>query len=262
MRRELTILLTAVMFYTRIPCPKWIDHDPAYITLATRYFPLIGWIVGSIYAMAIVLLSQIIPVSVSIVLALCIGILLTGAFHEDGFADVCDGFGDGWTKEKILLIMKDSRVGTYGVVGVLMILGIKVLTTYELSTNTVDVTSVFLIIVSSHTLSRMMSVVVIRFQRYARDEGDASKAKPVAAGINDVSFVIALLIAVSPLFLLIIRTQVVWISALVPMLAMTIYLMRYFKRWIGGYTGDCLGAVQQVNEVVFLLSAVVIWKFI
>ncbi|MEX2233750.1 MAG: adenosylcobinamide-GDP ribazoletransferase [Cyclobacteriaceae bacterium] len=262
MKRELTIFLTAVMFYTRIPCPKWIDHDPTYISLATRYIPLIGWIIGSIYAMAIVLLSQIVPVSLSVMLALCISILLTGAFHEDGFADVCDGFGGGWSKEKILLIMKDSRIGTYGVVGVLMILGIKVLATYELSTNTVDVINLFLIIVSSHTLSRMMAVVVIRFQKYAREEGDASKAKPVASGINGPSFVIALLIAVLPLFLLVIRTQVLWISALVPMFAMTIYLMRYFKRWIGGYTGDCLGAVQQVNEVVFLLGSVVIWKFI
>jgi adenosylcobinamide-GDP ribazoletransferase len=158
--------------------------------------------------------------------------------------------------------MKDSRVGTYGVVGILMMLGIKVLVTYERFTNTSDIVNLFLIIVSSHGLSRMMALFVIRFQEYAREEGDVSKAKPVASGINDLSFVIALLIAVPPLFLLIIRTHVLWISALVPTVVMTIYLMKYFKRWIGGYTGDCLGAVQQVNEVVFLLNSVVVWKFI
>jgi adenosylcobinamide-GDP ribazoletransferase len=261
MKRELSIFLTAVMFYTRIPCPRWIDHDPSYIMLATRYFALIGWIVGSLYAVAIILFSLIFPVSLSVVLALCISILLTGAFHEDGFADVCDGFGGGWTKEKILTIMKDSRVGTYGVVGLLLILGIKILVTFHLSTDVTDIISLFLIIVSSHSMSRMMAVVVMRFQSYARDESDSSKAKPVASGINDVSFTTASLFAVVPFFVLITRTHLVWIAILAPMLIVTVYLMRYFKTWIGGYTGDCLGAVQQVDEVVFLLSSLVAWKF-
>lgn len=260
MKRELTIFLTAVMFYTRIPCPKWVDHDPAYVTLATRYFPLIGWIVGSLYAIAVILLSWIFPLALSVVLALCLSMLLTGAFHEDGFADFCDGFGGGWTKEKILSIMKDSRVGTYGAAGLVLMLGVKVTATIAILTVFQNVIPVFLILVASHTLSRMMAVVVIRWQVYARDDSDA-KAKPVATGIGNTSFIFASITAIVPLILLAMQVHILLITAIVPMLFMTGYLMRYFRKWVGGYTGDCLGAVQQLNEAVLLLSVLVIWKF-
>ena len=117
MKKELRIFFTALMFYTRIPCRVWVDHSEDYLNKATRYFPLIGWLIG--LAMALVIYGSlfILPISVCVILALAVSVLMTGAFHEDGFGDVCDGFGGGWTKSQILEIMKDSRVGTYSVVG-------------------------------------------------------------------------------------------------------------------------------------------------
>jgi adenosylcobinamide-GDP ribazoletransferase len=260
MKRELHIFLTAVMFYTRIPCPKWVDHDPTFISLSTRYFPFIGWIVGGVCAGTILLSYFLFSPIVSLLIGLVISVLLTGAFHEDGFADVCDGFGGGWTKEKILTIMKDSRVGTYGVVGIVLIFGIKISSTLEIST--VANQLIFaLLILSSHSLSRMMAVTIIYFQPYARED-ENSKAKPVAIGISTLNFIIALLFGLTPFIFLVLLTNWRLLVALLPMALITLYLAKYFKKWIGGYTGDCLGATQQVNEVMFLLSTLAVWKFI
>ena len=99
MKKELHIFFTCLMFYTRIPCPKNIDHNPDYLNKATRYFPFIGWIVGSTSFLTFYLFSLFLSIETAVILAIIASILTTGAFHEDGFADVCDGFGGGWTKD-------------------------------------------------------------------------------------------------------------------------------------------------------------------
>src|SRR5436190_21504127 len=132
MKKELHIFFTALLFYTRIPCPKNIDHNPDYLNKTSRYFPLVGWIVGGITFVVYYLSAFIFTSEIAVVLSIIAGILVTGAFHEDGFADVCDGFGGGWTKDKILLIMKDSRVGAFGVIGIISMLAAKYLLLREL----------------------------------------------------------------------------------------------------------------------------------
>jgi len=259
MKRELQIFFTAVMFYTRIPCPSWVDHDERNISLSTRYLPLIGWIVGVIYGGVIVLASSVFSPLTSILVGTIVSVLLTGAFHEDGFADACDGFGGGWTKEKILAIMKDSRVGTYGVIGLILLFALKVSLTYELFR--VDDVSLFFIIVSSHALSRMMPVILIAFLRYVRDDNQA-KAKPVATGVGIASLGIASFFAIVPILFLAWHAGLSVIVSIIPVLVITFFLARYFKKWIGGYTGDCLGATQQVTEVAYLFSMLILWKFI
>lgn len=260
MKKELHIFLTAVMFYTRIPCPRWVDHNPQYINLCTRYFPLIGWIVGGIYAASILISAYLLPPAICVLLGMGISVLLTGAFHEDGFADVCDGFGGGWTKEKILVIMKDSRVGTYGLVGIALLFGVKFSSTFELML-TNNLIFFVLLTISSHAVSRMMAVIIIYFQPYARED-DQSKAKPLAAGIRFTDFIIALVFGLMPFIIFVIQTNLLFGLAILPLVLITLYLAQYFNKWIGGYTGDCLGATQQVNEVMFLLSVLAIWKFI
>lgn len=257
MKRELQIFFTAVMYYTRIPMPGWVTHDPTFLSLATRYVPVIGWIVGGAYSAVIVVAMVLFPEWISVLLGVVTSVLLTGAFHEDGFADVCDGFGGGWTKEKILTIMKDSRVGTYGVVGVVLILTIKVATTVELVGMTNSQLATMLI--ASHSVSRLMSASIICFSTYAREDLDA-KAKPVATGFSIGGWLVAIVFAAIPLMLFMLQTHWFYVLVLVPMILVTLYLSRYFTKWIGGYTGDCLGATQQVNEVVFLLSLLAIWR--
>lgn len=259
MKRELQIFFTAVMYYTRIPCPKWVTHEPEFLSLATRYVPVIGWIVGSVYSGVIVLALMVFPAWISVLLGMIASVLLTGAFHEDGFADVCDGFGGGWTKEKILTIMKDSRVGTYGVVGLGLMLTLKASVTFELVDSTLPTPQLVTLLIASHAVSRMMAASIIYFSAYAREDLD-SKAKPVATGFSLQGLLAGAAFALLPFALFLLQTRGAYALALLPMILATAWLNRYFNKWIGGYTGDCLGATQQVNEVLFLLSILAIWR--
>src|SRR5258708_3410401 len=125
MKKEWKIFLTAVMFLTRISVPKNIDHSAEYLEKSPKYFPVTGWIVGGISALLFLVFSRYISTDIGVLASMIAGILTTGAFHEDGFADTCDAFGGGWTKEKILQIMKDSRIGAFGAIGLLAILSSK-----------------------------------------------------------------------------------------------------------------------------------------
>ena len=248
LQRELTLFFTALMFYTRLPCPRWVGSSPGQLNEATRYFPLIGWIVGGSMAGAIYLALGLFPLSVSVLLGLGVSILMTGAFHEDGWADVCDGFGGGWTKEQILLIMKDSRLGTYGVMGLLLLMGTKFWTLYELGQRSAEV--LFTTIIASHALSRGLAATFIRTHAYVRDNVD-SKAKPIAQRLSTTNLLIAGGFALLP-FVLFPRWPL--LLAILPAGLMRLYLGHYFHRWIGGYTGDCLGATQQLCELIMALS--------
>ena len=256
MRKEVRIFFTALMFYTRIPCPSWVDHQEDYLEKSTRYFPLIGWIVGITAAAVIYLCHFIFPMPVCVILSLATSVLVTGAFHEDGFADVCDGFGGGWTKEKILDIMKDSRVGAYGAVGIVILLLLKIATTVELLN--INIWFALKAIVLAHVLSRFSAVAIIFTQEYARAD-ETSKVKPVAKKISNTNFLISAIWVIPCFFLF--NTWWVFL-AIVPVYLMKMYLAYYFTKWIGGYTGDCLGATQQINELLTLLFCLGLCKFI
>src|SRR5215211_1296365 len=157
MRKQLDIFLTALMFFTRLPVPERINHGAALLQKSARYFPWIGLVVGSIAGVVYLVSINIFSPSISVFFSMLASILTTGAFHEDGFADVCDAFGGGWTKEKILLIMKDSRLGTYGVIGLINMLGFKFLLLVELSV-ALPQWDFFFIIISAHSISRFAAV--------------------------------------------------------------------------------------------------------
>src|SRR6202000_2217580 len=127
MKRERRIFLTAIMFLTRLRVPATTDHRPGYMQQAPRYFPVVGWIVAAVSVLFFLVFARFISTDVGLLASMVAGIFVTGALHEDGFADVCDGMGGGWTKEKVLLIMKDSRLGTYGAIGLVSILAAKYL---------------------------------------------------------------------------------------------------------------------------------------
>jgi adenosylcobinamide-GDP ribazoletransferase len=261
LKRELHIFLTAVMFYTRIPCPAWVDHSPAYITLCTRYFPLIGILVGAVYAISMASLSLIFSPLTSILIALGISILLTGSFHEDGLADTCDGFGGGWTRDRILTIMKDSRLGSYGAIGLILVLSIKVSITFDLLSS--QPISIWMItIITSHTISRMMSIILIYTQSYAKPIESSPDTKPVAVGLKTKDFIIALFFTTVVLMVYAYVSHPSMLLTLLPLLSMTIYLRYYFQKWITGHTGDCLGATQQINEILFLVAHYALCQYI
>ncbi len=251
------------MFYTRIPCPKNIDHNPDYLNKATRYFPFIGWIVGSISFLAFYLFSLFLSVETAVILAIIASILTTGAFHEDGFADVCDGFGGGWTKEKILMIMKDSAIGAYGAIGLAMLFLLK----FKLLSESIALFNgensyflIFLLFISAHALSRLAAISIIFTHEYSRDDA-SSKSKPIAKKHTWKEISGSFFFGLLPL-LVFSYFQYKFLLALIPVFIMRYFLARYFQKWIDGYTGDCLGATQQVCEVVYYLSILLLWKFI
>lgn len=266
MKKQLDIFFTALMFYTRIPCPKNITHDPTYLNKATRYFPLIGWIVGGIGALVFALSYKVFSVELTILFTLLANILTTGAFHEDGFADVCDGFGGGWTKEKILKIMKDSAIGAYGAIGLVLLFAIKFYAIYSVTDDISDasyvnvITACAFVFIIVHALSRLTAISIIFTTDYVRED-ELSKSKPIAKQNTWKEIFGAFVFGLVPLSVLVYMD---WgfILILIPLILLRFFAIRYFKKWIGGYTGDCLGAVQQLAEVIIYLSIIALWKFI
>lgn len=251
------LFFTALMFYTRLPVPKGIDHSADALNRSTIFFPLIGWLVGGI-GIGVYWVSTILfpPTYLPILFSMIATIWVTGAFHEDGFADVCDGFGGGWTKEKILAIMKDSRLGTYGSVGLGLLLAVKFFALQSMLTVEAFGWPVALKYLSAHSLSRWIAATVIRSLPYAREDLDA-KAKPIAQGLTAGQLTIAALFGLAPLLALVVYTTLwIYLLFLIPLFLIRWRFIWFFRKWLGGYTGDCLGAVQQVTEVVVYLSFV------
>ncbi|MDN3671032.1 adenosylcobinamide-GDP ribazoletransferase [Echinicola jeungdonensis] len=268
MKREIQAIFTAVMFYTRIPCPSWVDHSEEYLQLSRKYFPLIGWAVGGISGLVFLVLFQVFPSELAIIFSMVTGVIMTGAFHEDGFADTMDGFGGGWTKEKILLIMKDSKLGTYGAIGLFLMLAIKFLALYALvdwvKGNAISndfYLKLWGIFIAGHTISRFVAFTFFRTHQYAKANDEVgSKSKPLAtSGISISDYFIGAVFGLIPLTFL--ENYAVFL-VLIPCFIAKWWMGSWFKKWIGGYTGDCLGAVQQVVEIIFYLSLMLVWKYI
>ena len=261
MKKELHIFFTALMFYTRIPCPKNIDHNPDYLNKASRYFPLIGWIVGGTAFGIFYVFNYLVATEIAIILSMIASVLITGGFHEDGFADVCDGFGGGWTKEKILTIMKDSAIGAYGAIGLILLLLLK----FQGLVEFIKVTAnsefiVFLTFITGHSMSRLAAISIVFTHEYSREDA-SSKSKPIAQHFSWREIAGAIFFGLLPLVVL---SCFEWQMLLVvfPIFTTRFFLARYFQKWIDGYTGDCLGATQQVCEVIFYISSIALWKFI
>jgi len=261
MNRELKLFFTALSFYSRLPSPASVhkEHE-VLLPDAIRYLPLVGWISGLLSAAVYIGFSYLFNPALALLFVIAANLLLTGAFHEDGFADVCDGFGGGYTKEKILLIMKDSRLGTYGVAGLTLLLAIRFSAMQQLFSGTTDFFLISGLFVVAQTLSRFSAITLVYSHSYARIE--ESKASGAVAKGKAVNLYIAGLLTILPLIGLTAYSSIYLGLILFPVALITFYLGNYFKRWIGGYTGDCLGAVQQLAEVVIYLSVIVIWRFI
>lgn len=247
---QVRLFFIALQFFTRLPVPRWVGFEPQWLHHASRYFPAAGIVVGSIGALVCWLASQVWPPAIAILLSTCVTIYATGAFHEDGFADVCDGFGGGMTSERVLEIMKDSRIGAYGAIGIAMLLALKCASLSLLAPATATA-ALFV----AHPLSRLFSGSLIRFLDYAKAEG---KAKPLAQHMSTGELLIAAITVVIPFVVVLTQSNALQWKGIalgsVAMMCATAWMARLFRRRIGGYTGDCLGAVQQVTEAVFYLA--------
>mgnify|MGYP002779697753 FL=1 len=241
-------MLTAVMFLTRIPVPADIDHSADRLARSTRWFPLVGLAVAAVGAVAGGLGAALWHPAIGAVLAVLATVRVTGAFHEDALADACDGFGGGWTAERVLEIMRDSRVGAFGVVGLGLVTLLRIGALALVATQGVAALAVALAV--AHVTARWSSLPLIRFLPYARPDGGTGK--PFAAGLSAPGFAIgsATWLGVLALALGDVRTAAIVGAATC---LVTWRAGRYFVRRIGGITGDCLGATNQVVETITYL---------
>lgn len=246
--REFRLLLVALQFLTRIPVPSFDGFEPEWLDRSAKYFPLIGALVGVICALVMIAAAIILPEPLPMLLALTAGLAATGCFHEDGLADTADGLGGGTTRERRLEIMKDSRIGTYGTMALLIAFGLKFT-----SLSIVDPLTAAPILIAAHAGGRLATVLAIFTMTYAGD-ADAAKVKPLATGLSHSELSVAGIIGLLVL-LFCLNPMMAAISAAFGLCAAGAVAL-LSKRLIGGYTGDILGAMEQCFETAFIVGAV------
>lgn len=270
--------LLSLQFFTRIPVTgrlaDWVGFSPAMLRASAGHFPGVGVLVGALVAAFTALLLFVLPPTGStplVVAALgtALGVLLTGAFHEDGLADVFDGLGGSAERDRALVIMKDSRVGAFGAIAVMLALLCKVALLALLGA--VSATLMVAALFVAHVLSRTWPLLTIRLLPHVGDAA-GSKSKPLADQISLAALVTGFIWCFMALAL-VISTQSATefvatdltdtgllqalLSAVVASFVAWAVMARWFWRRLQGFTGDCLGATQQVCELAFYLGLAV-----
>lgn len=264
-------ILATLSFFTRLPFWRLCNIPAECYKRVVPLWPLAGWVTGGTMA-AVYLGAQIVfPRSIAVVLALLSRMLLTGALHEDGFADFSDGFGGGTTRERILAIMKDSHIGTYGVLGLLIYLMLMSASMYELLSDNACTDTLFIllnawIILSADIWSKYCASRIIYRLPYARTAEEA-KNKLVYAEIGMKEKVLSLMLGLLPILPALPiaacaangTVLIIFIAALLlTPLTVSSLMFAYIRHRIQGYTGDCCGAVFIVSELATYLCAVVV----
>ncbi len=231
------------MFFTRLPFWRIKQVDAEHFKHVVPLWPLAGWLTGGIMVGILWLAAQVFPLSVAWIIAIIARLLITGCLHEDGLADFCDGMGGGVTRERILLIMKDSHIGTYGVIGLII---------YFLLLTQMSALPLWLlcaIVFTGDVWCKFVSSHIINILPYARKEEEA-KNKTVYQRMTALEAFVGAIIGCLPFVLFL--PKYYWPALLAPVVVF-ILLVWLMKRRIQGYTGDCCGALFLISELVFLL---------
>lgn len=247
-RNQLSIFAIALQFMTRLPGLANTGWTSERERASVGYYSASGIVIGIIAALAYWLASQLFAPLLSSLIAVAAAIMTTGALHEDGLADVCDGIGGGQTRDKALVIMKDSRIGVYGTLGLIVFVGAKVTALSNLPPG-----MVIAALVGAHATSRAAILAVLATAHYTRAEGGTASA--VAAKPSPENWAVTggtLALVVVACLLIIPLSAIVW--AFVGAAVLALAVRQAFMRKLGGYTGDCLGAVQQAGELGFYLG--------
>ncbi len=271
--------LLALQFFTRIPVTgrlaEWVGFSPAMLRASAAYFPAVGVVIGGLVVILTAALMHYLPAAYAPLVAAALGtawsVWLTGAFHEDGLADVADGLGGSYDRERALIIMKDSRVGAFGAIAVVLALLSKVALLALLGA--VGMLWMCFALMAGHVVSRTWPLLIIRWLPHVGDDA-GSKSKPLADQISKGSLILALLWCAAALALSSwvaasvlsgIDGQTLVTAQLLPVLKVLacgglasvlvfIFLLRLFARRLQGFTGDCLGTTQQLCEISFYLG--------
>ncbi|MDP3884740.1 adenosylcobinamide-GDP ribazoletransferase [Hydrogenophaga sp.] len=252
----------ALQFFTRIPVTgrlaDWVGFSPAMLRASAAHFPGVGWVVGGLSAAVFAGLLALLPASpaapwVAAVLSTAFSVWLTGAFHEDGLADTADGLGGAVNRERALAIMKDSRIGSYGAVALVLALLCKVaLLALLAQAGGLQLASAALL--GAHVSSRLMPLFIIRTLPHVGDT-PTSKSKPLAESIGNAGLAAGLLWwALAMALVGWALPGAPWPLAVLGALLGLAWMWRLLRRRLQGFTGDGLGATQQVCEVAFYLG--------
>ncbi len=254
--------LLALQFFTRIPVTGrlagWVGFSPAMLRASAAHFPGVGWVVGGLTAVVFHGLLTQLPAQaaspwVAAILSTTFSVWLTGAFHEDGLADTADGLGSMVSRERALNIMKDSRIGSYGAVALVLVVLSKV-ALLALLAQAGGAGLAALALWAAHVTSRLMPLFVIRTLPHVGDT-QQSKSKPLADSIGNAGLFIGLLWWALAMGLAgWLAPGAPWLSALLGALLGLAWMWRLLQRRLQGFTGDGLGATQQVCEVLFYLG--------
>ncbi|MBH1966512.1 MAG: adenosylcobinamide-GDP ribazoletransferase [Comamonadaceae bacterium] len=253
--------LLALQFFTRIPITgrlgAWVGYSPEMLSASSAYFPAVGWVTGAVAAVMMGLALAWLPVgplgALAAALIATLGtVWLTGAFHEDGLADTADGLGGSASRERAMQIMKDSRIGSYGTVALILALGLKVVLLATIAQS--GAWPAMAAVLAAHVLSRLAPLVVMRSLPYVSD-ADSAKSKPMAEAVTGAGFRTGCLWSIPALLLIwqahgfghLVLALLFWMAAIA-------YVFRLLRRRLQGFTGDTLGAVQQVCELALYLA--------
>lgn len=231
--------LVAQMFLTRVPTPATVKWSEDELAASTPYFPAVGIVVGLVASSAYFIGYIGWGPNLAALFAIAAGILATGAFHEDGLADSADGIGGSFDIEKKLAIMRDSRVGTYGSVALILVVLAKVLVLTP-----VEAIRVPAILITAHVVARWSSLPMIYDNNYVREQGSG---KPFAATVTRHRLIAA---SVFTLLCVIVCVQLQAVSVILIAILAVLVSRWYLHRKLGGITGDVLGAVNSITELL------------
>jgi adenosylcobinamide-GDP ribazoletransferase len=254
--------LLAVQFFTRIPITgrlaDWVGFSPAMLRASAAHFPGVGWLVGALTAAVFGALLWLLPAQpaapwVAAALSTVFSVLLTGAFHEDGLADLADGLGGSMNRERALDIMKDPRVGSFGALALVLALLGKI-ALLALVAQSAGLWPALAALFAAHVISRFLPLIVVRSLPHVGDTA-ASKSKPLAEAIGTGSLLVALLWSALALALVVwaLPTAPWWQAVLGAVLGLA-WIWQLLRRRLQGFTGDGLGATQQASELLFYLG--------
>ena len=240
----------ALIFFTRLPFWRLYQPPQASYKTVVEYWPLVGWLTGGAMAATLYFGSMVLPHAVAVIAAIAVRLLITGALHEDGLADFLDGFGGGGDRERILAIMKDSHIGTYGVLGLIIYMLLLGTALYSM-----PVAVAALMILAADPFSKMVTSQLVSMLPYARREEEA-KNKTVYRKPTLAAGLLMSLQGLLPMALMIWLTGISWYLVVCLPVVVMYFLYLLILRKIRGYTGDCCGAVCLLVELTVYLVAV------
>ncbi|MDH6305357.1 adenosylcobinamide-GDP ribazoletransferase [Parabacteroides sp. PF5-5] len=242
-------LLAAFIFFTRLPFWRLANVSSSSFSRVLPFWPLTGWLTAACMVLVLFATSLVLPYGVALLLAMISRLLITGCLHEDGLADFLDGFGGGATQERILAIMKDSHIGTYGVVGLIFYFGL-----YYTLLSHLPLEIAGSVILAGDPFAKGVSAMIINRLPYAR-KVEESKSKTLYNPMSAGEYILCLLFACIPLLLM---PDVIYFPAIVLPVIVWFLLTSLMKKKIQGYTGDCCGATFLFCELSFYLGILIL----